>query len=44
MMTLIADEGKILTNGETTSYSVTVELDEVNNWREISDNTRQSDK
>lgn len=43
MMTLIADEGKILTNGETTSYSVTVELDEVNNWREISDNTRQSD-
>ena len=43
MMTLTADEGKILTNGEITSYSVTVELDEVNNWREISDNTRQSD-
>lgn len=37
MMTLIADTGKILTNGETAVYSITVEADEVNLWREISD-------
>lgn len=37
MMTLIADEGKILTDGETSVYSITVEADEVNLWREISD-------
>lgn len=37
MMTLIASEGKILTNGEITSYSVTIEEDEVNLWREIPD-------
>lgn len=37
MMTLIADEGKILTDGETTTHSVTVENDEVNLWREIPD-------
>ena len=39
MMTLIADKGKILTNGESTAYSVTIELDEVNIWREIPDKT-----
>lgn len=37
MMTLTADAGKILTNGETSAYSITVEADEVNLWREISD-------
>lgn len=37
MMTLIANEGKILTNGEITSYSVTVEENEINLWREIPD-------
>lgn len=37
MMTLIADAGKILTNGETSVYSITVEADEVNLWREIPD-------
>lgn len=37
MMTLKADEGKILTNGEITTYSITVELDEINLWREIPD-------
>lgn len=37
MMTLIADEGKILTDGETTTYSITVENEEVNLWREIPD-------
>lgn len=37
MMTLTADAGKILTNGETSVYSITVEADEVNLWREITD-------
>lgn len=37
MLTLTADEGKILTDGETTVYSITVEADEVNLWREIPD-------
>lgn len=37
MMTLTADEGNILTNGETSVYSITVEADEVNLWREIPD-------
>lgn len=37
MMTLIADTGKILTDGETSVYSITVESDEVNLWKEIPD-------
>lgn len=37
MMTLTADAGNILTNGETSVYSITVEADEVNLWREIPD-------
>ena len=37
MTEIIADEGKILTNGETSVYSITVEADEVNLWREIPD-------
>ena len=37
MMTLTADAGKILTNGETSVYSITVEADEVNLWKEIPD-------
>ena len=37
MMTLTADAGKILTNGEISVYSITVEADEVNLWREIPD-------
>lgn len=37
MMTLTADAGNILTNGETSIYSITVEADEVNLWREIPD-------
>ena len=37
MMTLTADAGKILTNGETSVYYITVEADEVNLWREIPD-------
>lgn len=37
MMTLTADKGKILTNGEIVTYSITVEADEVNLWREIPD-------
>lgn len=37
MMTLTADADNILTNGETSVYSITVEADEVNLWREIPD-------
>jgi hypothetical protein len=39
MFTLVADQGKILTNGEITTYSITVEEDEIKLWREISDKT-----
>lgn len=38
MMTLTADEGKILTDGETKTYSVTVENEEVDLWKEVPDN------
>ena len=37
MTEIIADEGKILTDGEITTYSITVEDEEVSNWREIAD-------
>lgn len=37
MMTLEANEGKILTNGNVKTKWITVELDEVNNWKEIAD-------
>ena len=39
MFTLVADQGKILTNGEITTYSITVEEDEIKLWREIPDKT-----
>jgi hypothetical protein len=32
---LIADEKKLLTDGKTITYSITVPEDEVENWREI---------
>lgn len=37
MVRLTADEGSILTNGETLSHSVIVETSEVSKWREIAD-------
>lgn len=37
MMTLTADEGKILTDGEIKTYSVTVESEEVSLWKEVPD-------
>lgn len=37
MMELIADSGKILTDGNTKTHSVTVEIDDVSNWEEIAD-------
>lgn len=37
MTEIIADEGKILTNGETTTYSITVEDAEIAEWKEIAD-------
>lgn len=35
MYRLIADEGKILTNGETYSHQVEIFAEEVNSWTEI---------
>ena len=37
MTEIIADEGKILTNGEITTYSITVEDAEIAEWKEIAD-------
>lgn len=37
MMELIADKGKILTNGEAKVHSITVDMEEVSNWEEITD-------
>lgn len=37
MMELIADQGKTLTNGEFKTKWITVEFDEVDNWKEIAD-------
>lgn len=36
---LVADNGKILTDGTKTAYSIIVEEDEVSNWKEIADKT-----
>ena len=41
IVTINADPGKILTNGERTQYSVTVEESEEHKWREITDNTKK---
>lgn len=38
MVQLKAENGKILTNGVKTAYSVTVFEDELNDWYEIEDN------
>lgn len=38
MIQLKAENGKILTDGIRTAYSVTVFEDELNNWYEIEDN------
>lgn len=37
MITLEADKDKILTNGNVKTKWITIELDEVNNWKEIAD-------
>lgn len=37
MMTLEADNGKVLTNGNIKTKWITVELDEIDNWKEIVD-------
>jgi hypothetical protein len=37
LMRLTADTGNILTNGDRTSYSVTISEDEVDQWSEIAD-------
>ena len=37
MVEIIADPGMILTDGETTTYSIIVEESEAPKWREIAD-------
>lgn len=39
LVELIAEKGKILTNGEKTAYAVIVEEPEVISWSEIADKT-----
>ena len=41
IVTISADEGKILSNGERTLYTVTVEESEEHKWREITDNNKK---
>lgn len=43
MIELRAAEGKILTNGNVTTYIITVEESEVDTWREIVDTTVKED-
>ena len=43
MIELKAAEGKILTNGNVTTYIITVEESEVDTWREIVDTTAKED-
>lgn len=39
MVLIRADAGKILTDGERKHYSITIEEEELDQWREITDNT-----
>lgn len=36
---LIADKGKILTNGYSKTYSIVVEEEDIADWKEITDKT-----
>ena len=37
MIQLIADEGKVLSNGEMLTHSITIEEEELDRWQEIAD-------
>lgn len=39
MMRLIANEGKILTNGETTTKSIDIFVEDLDKWTEVKDDT-----
>lgn len=41
MLLIQADPGFVLTDGEVTRYSVTIEASELKNWKEVSDNTNE---
>lgn len=41
IVVLQADPDKILTNGESYRHSVTIEATEVNEWKEVADNTNK---
>lgn len=42
MLRLIADEGKILTNGKTTAEAVDCFVDKENEWKEIDAQTAET--
>lgn len=37
MVELVAEKGMVLSNGQITTYSIVVEEDEAESWREIAD-------
>lgn len=39
MVLIKADKGKILTDGTRKHYSITIEEEEIGEWREITDNS-----
>ena len=41
MIRIEAAPGYILTNGEMKAYATTVEIDEIDQWYEVVDNTRK---
>ena len=41
MLLIQADPGFVLTDGEITRHSVTIEASELKNWKEVADNTNE---
>lgn len=41
IVVLQADSGKVLTNGELFRHSVTIEATEINDWKEVADNSNK---
>lgn len=39
MYRLFADEGKLLTNGETTTKAIDIFAEDIDNWKEVEDNS-----
>lgn len=39
MYRIFADEGKLLTNGETTTKAIDIFAEDIDNWKEVEDNS-----